>query len=70
MGHSYEDVVRGWQEAWATRVPPTRRCMICECVENPKAEIVDIGQPWLCDNCKTILQKIIKEKQENAKDNQ
>lgn len=69
MGHSLDYIVQGWQ-ASAITTAPTCHCIICECVENPKAEIIDVSKLWLCDNCKTILQKIIKEKQENAKDNQ
>jgi hypothetical protein len=39
--------------------PPTRRCLICECRENPKAEIVDAGKAWLCERCKEALIKVV-----------
>lgn len=69
MSYSLHDIVRDWQKV-AIHTAPTRQCMICECIENPGAEIIDLGKTWLCDNCKTILQKIIKEKQENEKENE
>ena len=42
---------------------PSRICLVCECSEYPGAHIVDTGKAWLCDSCKTILQTIVKEKQ-------
>lgn len=45
---------------------PSRQCLICECMEYPKAPIIDCSQVWLCYTCKTVLQKIVKEKKDDA----
>ena len=31
-------------------VPPTRRCTICEKLENPEANLI-IGHTWICPSC-------------------
>jgi hypothetical protein len=44
------------------RVPttaPTRICMVCECKENPEAEIAYSDKAWLCEKCKKALQKLV-----------
>ena len=38
---------------------PTRRCLVCERLEDPEASLVDLTQIWLCDKCKTALQKLV-----------
>lgn len=41
------------------RMPPTRRCLICEKLENQNADVVDLGKVWLCDRCKSKLRELI-----------
>lgn len=41
------------------RMPPTRSCLVCEKLENPNADIVDLGNVWLCDRCKSKLRELI-----------
>jgi len=36
---------------------PTRRCLVCHKLENPKARIVDEDKVWLCDNCHSKLKE-------------
>lgn len=38
---------------------PTRQCLVCECKENPLADTVCTGTAWLCEDCKTALQKTV-----------
>lgn len=39
---------------------PTRECMVCDELEDPKSSIIS-KSPWLCPRCKGILQKVIHE---------
>lgn len=41
------------------RYPPSLRCLVCEKLENPNADIVDLGKAWLCDRCKNRLRELI-----------
>ena len=38
---------------------PTRRCLICESLENPKVEIISESRVWLCDKCRAALLKVV-----------
>lgn len=39
--------------------PRTRRCLVCDKLENPDAHVVyDVG--WLCPECKKKLRDLIK----------
>lgn len=39
-------------------MPPTRKCMICDRLENPNADVInEVG--WLCDDCKRKLRALI-----------
>ena len=44
------------------RYPPTRQCLVCDCLENPEACLVDTGKAWLCDSCREILLEIVESK--------
>jgi hypothetical protein len=46
--------------------PPTRKCLICDIRENPKAEIVDVGKAWLCERCKEALIKVVEKESKNG----
>lgn len=41
------------------RYPPSLRCFICDKLENPNADIADIGKAWLCPDCKRKLRKMM-----------
>lgn len=41
------------------RYPPTIRCLICDKLENPNADIVDTGKVWLCPECKRKLREMM-----------
>lgn len=64
MGHSLYHLVQASQEKMIFTAP-SPKCLVCDCLKYQEADIVDLNTPWLCDNCKTILQKFVKEK-ENA----
>lgn len=68
MSHSLDHILRDWQQEQTKKITmaPTRQCLVCECLEYPGVEIIDLGHTWLCDNCKTILQKIVKEKEDDS----
>ena len=38
---------------------PTRRCLVCDCLERPSATIVNEGEAWLCRGCKSLIKKLI-----------
>ena len=38
---------------------PTRQCLVCERMENPKATIVNTGLAWLCPECKSRIKNLI-----------
>lgn len=38
---------------------PTRRCLVCDCLENPKATAVKKESAWMCNKCKSALLKVI-----------
>lgn len=38
---------------------PSRQCLVCECMENPKATIINEGEAWLCPECKSRLLALI-----------
>lgn len=38
---------------------PTRRCLICGEVENPKAGIVNEAIAWLCPECKSRARRVL-----------
>ena len=39
-------------------MPPTRRCMICEKLENPEANLID-GHGWICPSCAQKIGELI-----------
>lgn len=45
---------------------PTRRCLVCDCLENPKATTVRTESDWLCKRCKSVLLKVIERESENG----
>lgn len=63
MKHSLYDLVQASQEKMIF-TEPSPRCLVCDCLEYPRADTVDLSRAWLCYNCKTILQKIVQEKTE------
>lgn len=52
-------------------VPPTRQCLICDCLENELAKTIN-GAAWLCPNCKMkvkalfLIHGLVIEKEENV----
>lgn len=40
-------------------IPPTKRCLICEKLEDPNASVVDTSAAWLCPECKRKVQEMI-----------
>ena len=38
---------------------PTRRCLVCECLEHPDAPCVSPNKAWLCSKCKAALLKVV-----------
>lgn len=38
-------------------VPPTRQCLVCDALENPKANL--INGFWLCPECKERIRKLL-----------
>lgn len=50
-------VYREWK--WSHEYPPTRKCLVCERIENPNATIVNSGAAWLCPECKSRIKKLI-----------
>ena len=38
---------------------PTHICLVCECKENPLADIAYSDKAWLCEKCKRALQKTV-----------
>lgn len=38
-------------------VPPTRQCLICNCLENELAKTIN-GAAWLCSNCKMKIKAL------------
>ena len=38
-------------------VPPTRQCLICNCLENELAKTIN-GATWLCPNCKMKIKAL------------
>ncbi len=38
---------------------PTRKCLVCECLEDPTNPIAHANIAWLCDKCKAVLQKLV-----------
>ena len=42
-------------------MPPTKKCLVCNTMENPNATICDLSIPWLCPKCKRKLRKLVEE---------
>lgn len=40
------------------QMPPTERCLICERLKNPEADMVSLAG-WICPECKNKLRQII-----------
>lgn len=38
---------------------PTRKCLVCECLEDPTNPIAYTDKAWLCDKCKAALKKLV-----------
>lgn len=38
-------------------VPPTRQCLICNCLENELANTIN-GAAWICPNCKMKIKAL------------
>ena len=38
---------------------PTRRCLVCECLEHPNAPTVNPNKAWLCNKYKAALLKVV-----------
>ena len=45
---------------------PTRRCLVCQCKENPNSVVVYEGAAWLCDKCRAALLNVVERSNENA----
>lgn len=43
---------------------PSRICLVCEKLEREDAKIASTGDAWLCDRCKNVLLKLIKENED------
>ena len=41
----------------------SRKCLVCDGLENPEASIVDTATAWLCPRCKAALLKVVEETQ-------
>ena len=39
--------------------PPSRTCLVCGCLETPKAPTVNMERAWLCKKCKSALLKVV-----------
>lgn len=52
-------------------LPPTRQCLICNCLENKLANAIN-GAAWICPNCKMkikalfLIHDLVIEKEENV----
>lgn len=44
---------------WEIEYPTTRMCLVCESLENPKANIANGGLAWLCPECKSRIKKLL-----------
>ena len=38
---------------------PTCQCLVCECVKDENASIINTAIAWLCPECKRRIRKII-----------
>ena len=38
---------------------PTRRCMVCDRLENPESKIMYNDKPWFCERCKKVLREVV-----------
>lgn len=46
---------------------PTRRCLVCECKEDPGALTVYNDKAWLCPECKAALQTLVEVRRDCCK---
>lgn len=60
--YAFYDLVQANQERMICTAP-SPKCLVCDCLKYQGADTIDLNTPWLCVNCKTILQKIVKEKE-------
>lgn len=51
------------------RYPPTSQCLVCGCLENPEAGLVDTGKAWLCAGCREVLLEIVESKRTGRRAN-
>jgi hypothetical protein len=49
-------------------MPPTRACLVCECKENSKSNLVFADKAWLCDKCRAALIKVVENNNERQTD--
>lgn len=40
---------------------PSRRCLVCDRLEDPDAQIIREGAAWLCPICKAVLGRLVEE---------
>lgn len=40
---------------------PSRVCLVCGKLEKEEAKVVFTGDAWLCNRCRSVLLKLIKE---------
>ena len=43
---------------------PSRICLVCGKLEREEATVVHTGDAWLCDRCRSVLLKLIKENED------
>lgn len=52
-------MVRVLRDGYPAYELPSRKCLVCECLEVPDATIVNGGAARLCPECKSRIKKLI-----------